>query len=222
MFKKSKNCKIRKKSENFETPYKNLEKYGSFSEFRTSTEKSVMLATLAALVLTVVAVDGRPAHWVIFDACLTMLELCKPSLYCAMIYSKLSTFLTRHEFQALFYHTLFQCKCTYNALSPKSDRWTVLVIFPKCWHFSFQQNAVLFDIDVFVKLQFQSTYRRFNQMSILSTIRARARYALLLGQPLWKQNKMFFPVRCENCLSKNWNSDGMGWMKPESNVVCFG
>ncbi len=34
------------KSENFETLYKNLEKYGSFSEFRTSTEKSVILATL--------------------------------------------------------------------------------------------------------------------------------------------------------------------------------
>ncbi len=44
--KKKKNCKIRKKSENFETPYKNLEKYGSFSKFRTSTEKSVMLAIL--------------------------------------------------------------------------------------------------------------------------------------------------------------------------------
>ncbi len=44
--KKSKNCKIRKKSENFKTLYKNLEKYGSFSEFRTSTEKSVMFATL--------------------------------------------------------------------------------------------------------------------------------------------------------------------------------
>ncbi len=44
--KKLKNCKIRKKSENFETPYKNLKKYGSFSKFRTSTEKSVMLATL--------------------------------------------------------------------------------------------------------------------------------------------------------------------------------
>ncbi len=44
--KKSKNCKICKKSENFKTPYKNLEKYGSFSEFRTSTGKSVMLATL--------------------------------------------------------------------------------------------------------------------------------------------------------------------------------
>ncbi len=27
-------------------PYKHLKKYGSFSEFRTSTEKSVMLATL--------------------------------------------------------------------------------------------------------------------------------------------------------------------------------
>ncbi len=46
MLKISKNCKIRKKSENFETPYKNLEKYGSFSEFRTSMEKSVVLATL--------------------------------------------------------------------------------------------------------------------------------------------------------------------------------
>ncbi len=45
-WKKSKNCKIRKKTENFETPYKNLEKYGLFSKFRTSTEKSVMLATL--------------------------------------------------------------------------------------------------------------------------------------------------------------------------------
>ncbi len=45
-WKKSKNFNIRKKSENFETTYKNLEKYGSFSEFRTSTEKSVMLATL--------------------------------------------------------------------------------------------------------------------------------------------------------------------------------
>ncbi len=40
-----KNQKIAK-SENFETLCKNLEKYGSFSEFRTSTEKSVMLATL--------------------------------------------------------------------------------------------------------------------------------------------------------------------------------
>ncbi len=39
--KKSKNCKIRKKSKNFETPYKNLEKYGSFSKFHTSTKKSV-------------------------------------------------------------------------------------------------------------------------------------------------------------------------------------
>ncbi len=47
--KKSENCKIHKKSENCETPYKNLEKYGSFSEFRTSTEKSVMLATLAGI-----------------------------------------------------------------------------------------------------------------------------------------------------------------------------
>ncbi len=37
---------MRKKSENFETPNKNLEKYGSFSEFRTSTEKSAVLATL--------------------------------------------------------------------------------------------------------------------------------------------------------------------------------
>ncbi len=46
--KKLKNCKIRKKFENFETPYKNLEKYGSFSEFCTSTEKSVMLATLCS------------------------------------------------------------------------------------------------------------------------------------------------------------------------------
>ncbi len=43
--KKSKNCKIRKKSENFKTLYKNLEKYGSFCEFRTSTEKSAVLAT---------------------------------------------------------------------------------------------------------------------------------------------------------------------------------
>ncbi len=49
-WKKSKNCKIRKKIENFTTPYKNLKKYGSFSEFRTSTEKSVMLATLCAYV----------------------------------------------------------------------------------------------------------------------------------------------------------------------------
>ncbi len=46
MVEKSKNCKMRKKFENFKTPYKNLEKYGSFSEFRTSMEKSVMLATL--------------------------------------------------------------------------------------------------------------------------------------------------------------------------------
>ncbi len=45
--KKSKNCKIRKKYKNFEISYKNLEKYGSFSEFRTFTEKSVMLATLS-------------------------------------------------------------------------------------------------------------------------------------------------------------------------------
>ncbi len=45
-WKKSKNCKIRKKSKNFETPCKNLEKYGSFFKFRTSTEKSVILATL--------------------------------------------------------------------------------------------------------------------------------------------------------------------------------
>ncbi len=45
-WKNSKNCKIRKKSENFETPYKSLEKYWSFSKFRTSTEKFVMLATL--------------------------------------------------------------------------------------------------------------------------------------------------------------------------------
>ncbi len=44
--KQSKNCKICKKSENFKTLYKNLEKYGSFSEFRTSVGKSVMLATL--------------------------------------------------------------------------------------------------------------------------------------------------------------------------------
>ncbi len=46
MVKKSKNCKICKKSENFKTPYKNLEKYGSFSEFRTSMEKSVLLGTM--------------------------------------------------------------------------------------------------------------------------------------------------------------------------------
>ncbi len=52
-WKKSKNCKIRKKSENFETPYKNLEKYGSFSKFRTSMEKSVMLATLSGSPLTI-------------------------------------------------------------------------------------------------------------------------------------------------------------------------
>ncbi len=45
-WKKSKNCNIRKKSENFETPYINLEKYGSLSKFRTFTEKSVMLSTL--------------------------------------------------------------------------------------------------------------------------------------------------------------------------------
>ncbi len=42
-----KNCKIHEKFENVKIPYKNLEKYGSFSEFRTSTEKSVMLATSA-------------------------------------------------------------------------------------------------------------------------------------------------------------------------------
>ncbi len=42
-----KNCKIRKKSENFETPYKNQEKYESFSKFCTSKKKSVMLTTLA-------------------------------------------------------------------------------------------------------------------------------------------------------------------------------
>ncbi len=43
-----KNQKIAKsvKFKNFKTPYKNLEKQGSFSEFRTSREKSVMLATL--------------------------------------------------------------------------------------------------------------------------------------------------------------------------------
>ncbi len=41
-----KNCKVHKKSENFGTPYENLEKYGSFSKFRTSTEMSAMLATL--------------------------------------------------------------------------------------------------------------------------------------------------------------------------------
>ncbi len=35
-----------KKSEKFETSYINLEKYGSFFELRTSTEKSVMLETL--------------------------------------------------------------------------------------------------------------------------------------------------------------------------------
>ncbi len=45
-WKKLKNSKIRKKLENFKTPFKNLEKYGLFSEFRTSTEKSVMLTTL--------------------------------------------------------------------------------------------------------------------------------------------------------------------------------
>ncbi len=44
--KKSKNCRIRKKSENFKTSCKNLKKCGLFSEFRTSMEKSVMLATL--------------------------------------------------------------------------------------------------------------------------------------------------------------------------------
>ncbi len=44
--KKSKNCKIHKKSENFKTPCKNLEKYGSFSEFRIFMEKSIMFATL--------------------------------------------------------------------------------------------------------------------------------------------------------------------------------
>ncbi len=41
-----KNYKIRKKSKNFKTLYKNLEKYGSFSEFCTSKEKSVMLVTM--------------------------------------------------------------------------------------------------------------------------------------------------------------------------------
>ncbi len=45
-WKKLKNCKIHKKIQKFRNPYKNLEKYGSFSKFRTSTEKSVMLATL--------------------------------------------------------------------------------------------------------------------------------------------------------------------------------
>ncbi len=45
-WKKSKNCKIRKKSESFKTPSKNLEKYEPFSEFHTSIEKSIMLATL--------------------------------------------------------------------------------------------------------------------------------------------------------------------------------
>ncbi len=49
--KKIKNCKIHKKSENSKTLYKNLEKYGSFFEFRTSTEKSVMLATLSLLIM---------------------------------------------------------------------------------------------------------------------------------------------------------------------------
>ncbi len=47
--KNQKIAKFVKKSENFEPPYKNLEKYGSFSKFRTSTEKSVMLATLLRL-----------------------------------------------------------------------------------------------------------------------------------------------------------------------------
>ncbi len=59
MFKKNqKNCKIRKKSENFKTPYKNLEKYGSFSKFRTCTEKSVMLATLVLPVPTLYSFDN--------------------------------------------------------------------------------------------------------------------------------------------------------------------
>ncbi len=44
---KKKNFKIRKKSANFETPYKNPEKYGLFSKFRTSAEKSVILAILS-------------------------------------------------------------------------------------------------------------------------------------------------------------------------------
>ncbi len=46
VLKNQKIAKSVKKSENFETPYKNQEKYGSFSKFRTSMEKSVMLATL--------------------------------------------------------------------------------------------------------------------------------------------------------------------------------
>ncbi len=44
-----KNQKIAKSVKNLKmskTVYENLEKYGSFSEFRTSMEKSVMLATM--------------------------------------------------------------------------------------------------------------------------------------------------------------------------------
>ncbi len=51
---KNENGKICKKSVNFKTPYKNLEKYGSFLEFRTSMEKSVMLATLFPTVYLVI------------------------------------------------------------------------------------------------------------------------------------------------------------------------
>ncbi len=49
---KIQNCKIHKKSKNSEIPYKNLEKYGSIFKFRTSTEKSVILATLCTCLIS--------------------------------------------------------------------------------------------------------------------------------------------------------------------------
>ncbi len=57
-WKKSENFNIRKKSENFETPYKNLEKYRSFSKFRISMEKFVMLATLLVSMSLIVNLNG--------------------------------------------------------------------------------------------------------------------------------------------------------------------
>ncbi len=67
MLKKIKIFKICKKSENTETPYKNLEKYGSFSEFRTSTEKYVMLATLVCL-KKISLLSAKDAQWASFAA----------------------------------------------------------------------------------------------------------------------------------------------------------
>ncbi len=66
--KKLKKIKKTAKSENFKTPYKSLAKYGSFSEFHTSTEKSVMLATLPKTpsywlnTYTTRACQGFPQH----------------------------------------------------------------------------------------------------------------------------------------------------------------